>query len=81
MSSYPRFTYVMDDHGYTDYIMDTADDRTFGDILMTIWDDAEKTPGFNMWGLKEDIQELLRRYGMMLDKFDDEFLLARREDI
>ena len=62
-----------------EYIKETADPRTFKEILMTIWEDAKTTPGFDMRGLKEDINELMGRYGMLLEKCDNELLLARKE--
>ena len=64
----------------TDYIENTLDDRTFTDILMTIWAEAEKTPGFNMRSLREDIEELMRRYAMNLENVDYAYLGAEVDE-
>ena len=53
-----------------EYLEYTADPRTFLEIVMTIWKDAEKE-GRNLRGLKEDVEELLRRYQPLLEKVDN----------
>lgn len=56
-----------------EYLENTADDRTFNEIVMTIWAEVEKRVGYPRW-LKEDVQELLRRYTAVLKVVDDGFL-------
>lgn len=56
-----------------EYLENTADDRTFNEIVMTIWAEVEKRVGYPRW-LKEDVQELLRRYTAILKPIDEEHL-------
>lgn len=56
-----------------EYLENTADDRTFNEIVMTIWSEVEKRCGYPRW-LKEDVQELLRRYTAILKPIDEEHL-------
>lgn len=70
--------YIQDES--TEYLENTYDGRKFIDILMTIWKDAEKTPGFDMRGLKEDIEELMRRYASILENVDAVYLGAEVDE-
>ena len=63
----------------TDYIENTLDDRTFTDILMTIWAEAEKRVGYPRW-MKEDIEELMRRYAPILETVDRVYLGAEVDE-
>lgn len=63
--------YIQDES--TEYLENTCDDRTFTEILMTIWSEAEKRIGYPRW-MKEDIEELMRRYAPILENVDAVYL-------